>query len=161
MITKKVKFALYGIGFLAILGYAGSYFYMHNKIDLLEESNSLYTERYDELKTQQKTILDNVEKNSKKIMSNLQQQSDIRQSLSQQQQEYNKRLGELQQTFNYTSSGERRDLEKLALSKPLMIERRINDASNKIGKELQNISNYDPRNLDNEWMPVVIPTTED
>lgn len=146
--AMKLKMILGGIGIVFVLGLVGSYIYMYNMIGVYKDRTELYIDRYDELKTEQQRLVDHIEENSKKISSNLNEQNTIRILVDKQRLEYTERFNNLNTTFNYSSSGERRDLEKLALSKPLMIERRINDASNKVGTEIQNISNRDPRLID-------------
>lgn len=144
----KIKMILGGIGLIFVLGLVGSYIYMYNMIAVYKDRTELYINRFDELKIEQHRLVEHIDSNSKKISSNLNEQNTIRILVDKQRLEYTEIFNNLNKTFNYSSSGERRDLEKLALSKPLMIERRINDASNKVGTEIQNISNRDPRLID-------------
>ena len=148
----KLKMILGGIGLIFVLGLVGSYIYMYNMIGVYKDRTELYINRFDELKIEQQRLEEHIESNSKKISSNLNEQNTIRILVDKQRLEYTERFNNLNTTFSYSSSGERRDLEKLALSKPLMIERRINDASNKVGTEIQNISNRDPRLIDIDGM---------
>lgn len=51
-------------------------------------------------------------------------------------------INELHKTFTYSASGERRDLERIAIGRPTLLERRINDATKEVGKEIETVTDY-------------------
>lgn len=53
-----------------------------------------------------------------------------------------KQINDLHNTFNYSASGQRRDLERIAIGRPTLLERRINDATKEVGKEIENVTDY-------------------
>lgn len=121
--------------------------YLYKMNSVYKENAQLYKAQYDGLYSLQHDLLEMVEHNSEQIRVNLVKQNTIRNKMDIQRRDYTNALNDINKKFNYTITGVKRDLEVLALKKPVLIEGIINNASNEIGKELEIISNNDPRTI--------------
>lgn len=77
-----------------------------------------------------------------RIGADLLEQRNITQGLYDNFRDNNRQLNELERTFNYTASGLRRDLERIAIARPTLLQRRINDATKEVGIDIESITDY-------------------
>jgi ribosomal protein L16 Arg81 hydroxylase len=99
-------------------------------------------DKTDKLTNQISNLNDSYKKFSEDIKNDISSQKIILEILNSDRAKNTKELEELRKKFNQSSSGERRNLDLIIENKPTLLERRINDATKKVGEEIENSTNY-------------------
>lgn len=124
------------IGSLLVYGYF--------RIESLKSEN-------ENLETQIETV---VEKNDRlaaqftnlqnRVNTDLESQRRITARVNEANERNTRQLGELYNTFNISADGSERDLERLSIARPGLIELRINAATKEVFDNVENNSNFNP-----------------
>lgn len=112
------------------------------RIKYLEaENNNLHNQvttvaqKYNDLAT-------SVEKFKKQISNDLIQQQAINDKIDKIKKDSDKKINKLYNEFNYSKNGNKRNMENIAKQKPGLLQWSINNATKKVGKEIQNYSDF-------------------
>lgn len=105
------------------------------KLEIEEKENARISANYEALAS-------NYSEFSAKVSKDLKEQKELASAIQDQQRKNRDELVELRNTFNYKGNGAARDMDKIIESKPTLLEKKINDATKKVGAEIESISDY-------------------
>lgn len=123
---------------------------LQSQNETLNERNSNLNDQVENLTIRYNDLVEDIEEFKDNIREDLEDQQAIRRRIDQIDRENRRRIDEIRQIFGTTASGDERDIERIALERPTLLERRINDATREIGREIERASESRPDSSNDE-----------
>lgn len=116
--------------------------YGYFRIDALKSENELLENQVEEVVAANENLERNMNQFRAQVVQDLKQQELYANEIRESNVRNNEIISELYETFNTSADGSERDLVALSEAKPELIEKRINDATEKVFNNVEENSSF-------------------